>query len=188
MRHILLTRSSVMLALSVVAVPISAQMQRSFGGESVRLELSAGTYRVTGSYDGRIRVLPRTKTDRVSVRLNVGALGRRADVKVMGPNDGFDADIELPRRVNIVVTLAGGTLHLRGIEGNKNISGKSGEIEIELGNRNQYGQITASVRKGTVRMPGFADNQGGVQTFDWIGDGAHDLTVRLEAGQITLRE
>jgi len=140
-----------MLALFIAAVPISAQMQRSFGGETVHVELSAGTYRITGSDDGRIRVVPRTKTDHVSVRLNVGTLGRRADVKVTGPNDGFDADIELPRRVNIVVTLAGGTLHLRGIDGNKNISGKSGEIEIELGNRNQHGQITASVRRGQYR-------------------------------------
>ena len=188
MRHILAAASSTFLTLSVVAAPISAQVQRSFGGDSVHLELSAGAYWITGSHDGRIRILPRTKTERVSVRLNVGTLGRSADVKVTGPAEGFDADIELPERVNMVVTLTAGTLHLRGIEGSKNISGKAGEIEIELGDRNQYRQISASVKKGAVTMPGFREHQPDVLNFDWTGGGPHDLTVRVEAGHITLRE
>jgi hypothetical protein len=188
MRHTLFRGSIVVLALSLAAAPLSAQVQRSFGGENVHLELSSGNYLITGSYDGRIRVLPRTKTDQVSVRLNVSTFGRRANVKVLGPQDGFDADIELPQRVNIVVTLASGVLRVRGLEGGKNITGKTGEIEIELGDRNQYRQITASVKSGGVMVPGARAIRPGIRTFDWTGTGAHDLRVRLDAGNITLRD
>ena len=191
MGHRLLAASMCMVCMIVLTagtLPISAQVQRSFDGDRVNLELSGGTYRITAASDGRIRVLPRTKTDRVSVRLNVGAFGRSADLRIIGPADGFDADIELPRRVHISITLTDGTLLVRGIEGNKNISGRSAKVEIQFDDQTEYGQIKASVRKGEVKTFGFADNRIELQSFNWIGPGTHEITVRLEAGQIILRD
>ena len=186
--HHRIASCGVVVALAALVVPISAQVERSFSGETVSLELSAGTYWVTASLDGRIRVLPRTKTDQVSVRLNVSTLGRRADVTVRGPKDGFEADIELPRRANLIATLAAGALRVRGIDGSKDISAKTGEIEIEMGDRNQYGHVTASVRKGAVNLPGFQDKPPDPRSFEWTGSGTHDLSVRIDAGTITLRD
>jgi hypothetical protein len=188
MRHRLAVCAVVASALAALVVPASGQVQRSFDGETVKLELSAGAYWITPSYEGRIRVLPRSKTDQVSVRVNVSTFGRRADVTVRGPEHGFEADIEVPRRVNLVVTLAAGALRLRGIEGSKDISAKSGEIEIEMGDRHQYGHVMALVRTGAVNLPGFQNNPPGQRSFEWTGNGAHDLRVRLNAGSITLRD
>ena len=187
MRH-RIASAAIVVAVAVLASAASAQVQRSFGGETVNLELSAGTYWVTASYDGRIRILPRTKADQASVRLNVNTLGRRADVTVTGPKDGFEADIELPRHVQMIVTLAGGTLRVRGIDGSKNISAKTGEIDIEIGDRNRYGRVIASVRTGAVNPPGFHTGQPDRRSFEWTGSGIHDLNVRLDSGTITLRE
>jgi hypothetical protein len=109
------------IAVFLVASSVHAQTlaqgdpaQRSFGGNAVHLDLSVGDYRVTTSSDDRIRVTPRTKTNEVSTRIAVNLLGTRADVRVVGPKDGFQAEIQLPARVGVVLTLAGGSLHLVG--------------------------------------------------------------------------
>jgi hypothetical protein len=109
-----------LVLLSVAAVSVSAfaqgdAVQRSFGGDAVRLDLSAGTYRVTASPDDRIRVLPRTKTDQVSTRITVSLFGTRATVRIVGPPDGFEADIQLPARVTVDVSLSGGSVQMNGV-------------------------------------------------------------------------
>src|SRR5688572_19779153 len=76
-------------------------VERSFRGDRVHLDLSAGHYRVTASPDNRIRVRPRTKTDQVSTRITLNLLETRATVRVAGPKDGIEADIELPARVAV---------------------------------------------------------------------------------------
>ena len=188
MRHSLALCALVMGSLAAAAASTAAQVQRSFSGETVHLELSAGAYWITASHEGLIRVLPRAKADQMSVRVNVSTLGTRANVSVRGPKDGFAADIEVPRRVDLVVSLTAGALRVRGIEGSKEISAESGEIEIELGDRNQYGRVTALVRTGAVNLPGLRDNQPARRSLEWTGSGPHDLRVRLDAGTITLRD
>ena len=78
-----------------------------------------GNYRVTASPDNRIRVTPRTKTHLVSTRIETNLLGSRATVRVIGPKDGFDADIQVPARVRVVVDQAGGSLQMIGIDGSR---------------------------------------------------------------------
>jgi hypothetical protein len=104
--------------------------QRSFGGDAVQLDLSAGNYRVTASPDNRIRVTPRTKADQVSTRITVNLFGTRATVRVVGPKDGFDADIQLPARVSVAVELAGGSLHVSGVEGRKDITAPKATVTL----------------------------------------------------------
>ena len=78
-------------------------VERSFRGDQVHLDLSAGHYRVTASPDKRIRVRPRTKTDQVSTRITLNLFETRATIRVVGPKDGIEADIELPARVTVSV-------------------------------------------------------------------------------------
>lgn len=101
--------------------------------------------------------------------------------------DGFDADIELPTRVNLVIALAAGSLHVTGIEGSKDISAETGEIEIAIGDREQYRRVTVSVQSGGLSVPGFSDNARGLRSFEWTGKGEYDLRVRLNTGNVTLR-
>ncbi len=96
-------------------------VQRSFGGDTIRLDLSAGNYKITASPDRRIRVTPRTKTDEVSTRVTVNLLGTRATVRVVGPKDGFDADIQLP--ADVEVELVAGSRLLSGVEGSTDVQG-----------------------------------------------------------------
>jgi hypothetical protein len=186
-----LATGAVILAASALSVYGFAQehsVQRSFGGDTVDLDLSVGNYRVTASPDNQIRVTPRTKTDQVSTRITVNLLGTRATVRVVGPKDGFDADIQLPARVSVVVELAGGSLQLTGVEGSKDVTANAGNIEIAVGDRAHYRRVTASVQSGELTAPAFEEAARGVRSFQWTGKGAHDLRVRLDKGRITLKK
>ena len=162
-------------------------VQRSFDGSTVQLTLSAGNYHVKASSDERIRVTPRTKSDDVSVRLNENFLGTTATVKVVGPKGRFDADIEVPARVNLVVELAGGALHVTGVVGSKDIAAKSAEIEVVVGPADRYRQVSATVQKGNLTAPAFEGSTPARGAFEWIGKGEYDLRVRLDTGNVTLK-
>jgi len=174
-------------ALYVGAFAQEQSVQRSFGGGTVDLNLSVGHYRVTASPDNRIRVTPRTNTGQVSTRITVNLLGTRATVRVVGPKNGFDADIQLPTRVGVEVELAGGSLQLSGVEGSKDVRADAGNIEIVIGDGSLYRRVTASVRSGELTASAFDERARGVQSFEWTGTGPHDLRVRLGQGRVTLK-
>jgi hypothetical protein len=180
--------SAIILIAACLALPIFAQepVQRSFSGDSVHLQLTGGEFRIAPSGDSRIRVTPQTQADHMSVRLNLNAFGTRADLKITAPRQSVAAVVELPRRVNLVVAMTAGTLHVGGIEGSKEISGERGEIELEIENRNQYRRIMASVRQGEIRVRSLRDKLSDPHTFEWTGGGLYDVHVRLDAGSITL--
>jgi hypothetical protein len=89
--------------MTVDATPAQDAIQRSFRGNAVHLDLSAGNYRITPSSDGRIRVTPRTNAEQVSTRITVNLLGTQATIRMVGPKSGFEAEIELPARVSVSV-------------------------------------------------------------------------------------
>jgi hypothetical protein len=182
------------LAAFGVAAPTTTQepaIQRSFAGNTVRMDLSTGDYRVAASLDDRIRVTPLSKngsqSNKVSVRLDVNLLGTRADLRVTGPQEGIAALIELPKRVNLVASLAGGSLQMGGVQGSKDIEAKTGDIEISVGDRDQYKRVIASVRSGNLTASAF-DAKGTVhRSFEWEGNGAYDIRIRLDSGRLILR-
>jgi hypothetical protein len=114
----LATVTLVLLAVSGLGTGAFAQdpVQRSFGGDTVRLNLSTGNYRVTSSSDDKIRVIPRTDPDKVSVRLSTNVMGT--------------------------------------------------------------GELTAAA---------FDAKAHGVRTFEWSGNGSHNLNVRVNSGKVTLK-
>ena len=174
----------VLLASGITTRAQDSTIQRSFGGDTVRLDLSSGTFHITGSRDGRIRVIRRPSSDPISVRLDVNAFGTRADLKVAGTSPGSAVEIELPTRVDLTITITGASLRVNGISGSKNISGDAGRVEVVVGHLDQYGRVTASVRTGSVRAPMAHKND--QKSFEWTGSGAYDLTVRLNQGNIAL--
>jgi hypothetical protein len=188
------TRLIIFLAACAVATPITGQehaIQRSFAGDTVHMDLSIGHYRVTASVDDRIRVTPLTKngsqSNNLSVRLDVNLFGTRADLRVRGPREGLEAQIELPKRVNLVASLAGGSLQVIGVDGSKDIEVKTGNVEVSVGDRDRYKRVTASVRSGDLTAPAFDDRGSGPRSFEWTGKGAYDMRIRLDAGRLTLR-
>jgi hypothetical protein len=183
------------LAASAAAQTSSADrtLQRAFGsGGTVYLDLSAGEYTIAASPDNTIRVVAHAtskhRADETTVRIDISTRGNRADIAVDGPlNDGVKVDIQLPRHTNLVTELTAGELSLKDIEGSKDISARAGELTIEVGNRDRYRNVRASVRVGELKATPFNINKEGLfRSFSWQGKGTDDLSVSLWAGELTL--
>ncbi len=181
---------------AVSALPAAAQdrtIERTFkAGGTAHLDLSAGEYRITASPDDRIRILVKPTNhhaaDAVDVRVTVNAAGTRADVVVDGPiSHGVNVDIALPRRTNLVTDLSAGELSIKDIQGSKDITANAGELNIEVGDRERYRHVNASVRVGELRAVPFNVDKGGLfRSFEWEGTGSDDLRVRLMVGELRL--
>jgi hypothetical protein len=156
-------------------------------GGTVVLDLSAGEYDIVGTTENRIHVDWR-ESDSRDVNVGVDVKGREATIWIDGPlTDGAEALVELPQRTNLVVTLSAGELRIRRLEGSKNVSARAGEIDIEVGERNQYRQVDASVRIGELRADAFdVKKEGFFRSFAWVGKGQYDLRAHLTVGELNL--
>ena len=180
------------IALALLVAPSRAaqtdMLERPFApGGKVILNLSAGGYEIVGTSDAKIRIDWRKSGDR---RVNVDAevKGREATVWIDGPvTKGAEARIEVPQRTDLVVRLSAGELHIHRIEGSKDVSARAGEIDLEVGAREQYRRVDASVTIGELNASAFDINKGGFfRSFTLAGKGKYDLRARLTVGEMNI--
>lgn len=181
------------LAATALLVPAmgSAQtrlLDQAFpAGGTVVLDLSAGEYEIVGSADARIRISPKRGDDR-RAHVSITPKGNTATIVIDGPlTDGVALRIEVPRRTNLVVELTAGELLIKDIEGSKDVSARAGELDIQVGSRDQYRRVDASVRIGELNAGVFNVNTGGFfRSFAWAGKGKYDLRAHLTVGELNL--
>jgi hypothetical protein len=174
----------------------SDSLTRAFAaGGRIRMDLTAGEYRISGTNAEAIR-LTWTVNDRDELsrtRTAVDVRGRDATIDIDGPGRNtnarhFAVAIEVPARSDLNVDLSAGELNIRGITGHKAIDLQAGELNIDVGRADDYRRVEASVWAGEVNGGPFGRNQGGLfRSFDWDGPGQYRLEVHLKAGEINLR-
>ncbi len=170
------------------AAPPALERIFSAGG-SISMRLASGTYTIRPGSDAKIRIGWETRKpeqwNRVKTELEVQ--GADATLVIQAPRrSGLRAFIELPARTNLHVRLRAGDLEIRGIDGNKDIASRAGDIFIETGSAADYGRADASVRAGDIEGPPFGVSKGGLfRSFRWEGKGKYALHVHLGAGSIT---
>jgi hypothetical protein len=176
------------LAVPAQTPPEPSRIERPFAaGGKVRLDLSAGSYRVEGRPADVIVVQWRTKRADQKVRANVDTRASEAWISLNGPRDNFRADIQLPARSDIDLDLSAGELTIREITGSKNVSAWAGEISIEMGDSAGYRRVDASVKFGELDARPFNVTKGGLfRSFKWQGQGGYNLRARLFAGELRL--
>ncbi len=123
------------------------------------------------------------------VQVDVTVRGGQASVVTKGSdNHNLRVTIELPERTAITVRLSAGDLTIRGVRGNKDIHSWAGDVDIEVGNPDDYRSVEASVTAGDLDASAFQVSKGGLfRSFSWHGPGHDDLVVRLTAGDLRLR-
>ncbi len=192
MKHNPILSGLAAVALVVVAaLPARAQsapVERTFAaGGTVKLDLSAGEYRIRGTASDRIRITWEADDPDDEVSVTAEVTGTNAVVRASGPKDGFHVSIELPRRSHLVVNLSAGDLQVTGVDGNKDISAWAGDLNIEVGDQALYRRVNASVRIGELDAAAFnVKKEGFLRSFDWTGKGTFDLRATLTVGEITL--
>lgn len=193
-------RAAALAVLLLVFVSVAAaddpdvryadDLERAFApGGIVRLDLSAGEYRIRRGEERRIRVRWRTRTaaELDDVRVRTEVRGTEARVRTSGPRNHFHVEIELPGRSDLFLRMTAGDLSITGIEGNKDVRLLAGNLSIEVPDASAYGRVLASVTAGDLRAHPFGVTTGGLfRSFTRNGRGRFELRARLWAGDLRI--
>jgi phage baseplate assembly protein gpV len=165
-------------------------VERPFpAGGQVTLDLSAGQYSVIGTDQAKVvarwHVSDPSKAREVSVTAQTA--GNQARVDIDGPHNNFRAEIEVPARSDVWVSLSAGDLTTRGLQGSQDISAWAGKIVLGVLKPEAYRSVTASVTAGEIKAAAFDLHKGGLfRSIAREGTGPHTLRVRLTAGEVIL--
>ena len=169
----------------------SDALERAFAsGGHIKMDLSAGEYRIEPSRDNLIRmnwsVRDAWRLSRTDVRADVR--GSEASLMTDGSGNGFRVRIEVPRHSNLHVRLTAGELTLRGIEGDKDVELHAGELDLDVGRAEDYGRVDAGIWAGELDASPFRVSKEGLfRSFRWTGQGKYRLHAHLKAGEIRMR-
>lgn len=101
----------------------SASIDRVFPADGrIRMDLSAGDYRISGGAESRLRLVwsVRDADQLPKVRARADVRDRDATITTYGPsNKGLKVTIQVPQRSDLYVRLTAGDLRVEGISGNK---------------------------------------------------------------------
>jgi hypothetical protein len=156
-------------------------------GGKIDMQLSGGDYDVRPAADNKIRVTLSGNTG--SARVELAVSGTHANLVVKDtPHNNFKATIEVPKAADLVIRLAAGDLVMAAITGNKDIESTAGNIEIAVGDPNEYSSVDASIKAGDINAGVFGGSKSGLfPHFTWSGRGKYTLRAKLGAGNLTLR-
>ncbi len=157
-------------------------------GGKINVDLDGGGYEIKTAADNHIRVAVGGTTG--NAKVDVAVTGSTADVKIKDtPHSNFRAVVEVPATADIVVRLTGGELKIAAITGNKDVQSYAGNVEIAVGDANDYAHVDAAVKAGEIDASPFGGSKSGLmQDFTWSGSGKHTLRAHLGAGNLTLRK
>jgi hypothetical protein len=168
----------------------SSSLEQPFvANGTIRMNLSAGEYRISGGSDNRIRVAwsVREPSQLSRVRARADVRGTDATITTDSPNGNFRVTIGVPMRTDLQVRLTAGELTIEHVQGNKDISSHAGEVDIYAGNPADYRRVEASVWAGELHVGPFGrDTEGLFRSFDWTGKGPYTLNAHLKAGELRL--
>jgi hypothetical protein len=156
-------------------------------GGTIDMQLDGGEYEVRPGTDNHVRVSLSGNVGNTRVELT--ADGTRADVRVKDtPHSNFKATIEVPNTADLVVRLAGGSLSMAAIAGNKDVESTAGEVKIAVGDPGDYSSVDASVKVGDIDAGAFGGSKSGfAQHFTWSGHGKYTLRASVGAGNLALQ-
>jgi hypothetical protein len=185
-------------AVALVAVTVSAQdsktstsFERPFvANGSVKMELVAGDYLITGSPQDRVRIdwSVRDAEALPKVRVSADVRDRELRITTDGPSTkGLKFTIQVPNQSDLHVRLSAGDLKLEDVRGNKDVELRAGDLRIDVGRADDYRNVEASLWAGDIKASAFQIFKSGLfRSFDWTGTGSYRLHAHLMAGDLYL--
>ncbi len=196
------TSGAVLVALSLVSCSATFDHSSGVNGDqppvvkadqpfaaagAIEMQLESGDYVVRPAADQHIRVSFGGNTGSAVSELSI--TGTHANLAVRNtPHNNFRAIVEVPSASDLTIHLTAGELQMAGINGNKDIDSKAGNVEISVPNKNDYGTLDASVKVGNLDAGPFGEAESGLSPhISWSGPGKHNLRVSLGAGNLELK-
>ncbi len=156
-------------------------------GGRIDMQLEGGDYEVRPASGNTIRVTLSGNTGNAKVAVNTN--GTHADISVKDtPHNNFHATIEVPVTSDLRIRLTAGNLTTGAIRGSKDIENKAGNVEITVGDPNDYFKADGSVSVGNLEADPFDTSKGGFfRSFKWSGHGKYQFHAHVGAGNLSLR-
>lgn len=164
-------------------------LERAFApGGQIRMDLSAGQYRIEGSPDEKIRMHWSTgDSHRRRVDVTADVRGNEAKLTADGPSRRLRVRIEVPSRSDVEIRMTAGELAVRGIEGNKDVELHAGELDLDVGRAEDYERVHATVWAGDLHARPFqVVKEGLFRSFHWEGRGKYQLRAHIKAGELRM--
>lgn len=156
-------------------------------GGTIDMQLSGGGYTLRPASGNVIRVTLSGNVGPATAGITIDGANAKLVVKD-SPRNNFTAAIEVPKASNLVVNLSGGDLQMDTITGNKDIQTGGGNVQISVGNPNDYASVDASLKAGDLNAGPFGQTRSGLlQNFTWSGPGKYKLHASLGAGNLELK-
>src|SRR5258708_1913145 len=103
-------------------------------------------------------------------------------------HNNFHASSEVPVTSDLRIRLTAGNLTTGAIRGRKDIENKAGNVEITVGDPNDYFKADGSVSVGNLEADPFDTSKGGFfRSFKWSGHGKYQFHAHVGAGNLSLR-
>jgi len=157
-------------------------------GRKIRMDLEAGEYAIKGSPDEKVRVTwvaDRSRdAEKVKVRFTATPDGGALDMK---DTRNAHITIHVPARSDVRINISAGELSVSGIEGNKDIELKAGELRVNVGDPAAYRDVSSSVSIGEINAgPFHANKDGFFRSFQHVGQGKYSLRAVVGVGEVNL--
>ena len=198
MRSITIPAILAALTLSACTINVSSDhsessqsktIEKQFAsGGKIEMQLNGGAYEIRPAAGNRIRF---TSSGNIgNVKTDLMTDGSHATLIVKDtPHNNFTGVIEVPGAADLTVRLTGGELQMSAIKGNKDIQSTGGNMEISVGDPNDYASVDASLKAGNLEAGPFGEAKSGLfPHFTWSGPGKYKLRVDLGAGNLELKK
>jgi hypothetical protein len=160
-------------------------------GSPLSLSVRSGEVRIVGVEEERITIEisgdNAHRAQKLKVRFQKKDGG--ASMRIWGgPNDGITITVRIPAKTDLRARVPFGEVTVENVPGNKDLSLHAGELIVDVGDRESYSHVEASVMTGEVDASAFGENKGGLfRKFRRDGQGSYRLSAHVGAGQVTLK-
>jgi len=139
----------------------SVHSEKSFqNGGRVQMHLSGGDYEVRAGSSDKIVVTASADDESKKVKADIIVNDDVAKIRTAGPHSNFHVVIEVPPETHLYIRLSAGDMRVKGISGNKDIETHAGDLDIDAGDPNSYGQVDVSVKVGDLNPGPFDASKG----------------------------
>jgi hypothetical protein len=159
-------------------------------GERLELEVQSGEVHISGSDTNKVSIHyeGRQRGDVENVVVHCKKIEGGAELEVSGgPRNEFQIWIEVPRETELHVRMPFGELDIAKIHGGKDVELHAGQVNIEIGDPQDYAQIDASVLTGELNVTPLGVSKGGLfRSYKKDGPGKYKLYAHIGSGELDL--
>jgi hypothetical protein len=197
-------RLFLLLGIAALAAPCLAQTKieaTDIGTHPFSVDFAAGSRLNLRIRSGDVHVVG-VGEDRISVEISGSKAHEARKMKVRfhrksdggelrvsgGPQNGITITVRIPEKTDLRVRVPFGEVLVENVSGHKDVELHAGDLTVEVGDREAYSLVDASVYTGEVDADVFGEEKGGLfRSFRHEGSGAYRLHAHVGAGQLTLR-